>query len=200
VTLEIAALRGTAYNVIAKPQGATACSTVSGGHYDSIPATTAADDNASGTAGVLELARVVAASGLAGAHCFVAFGAEEFGLFGSLAFVERLTAAEVTGVRAMLNLDVIGTIERLTLIGDDDMTELARIEAEEAGVPSVPGGVPEGSSSDHASFQEARIPVIFFYRPDNLIHTKEDAIGRIVPQSLEDTINVAYGVLEALGG
>ncbi|HEY7498137.1 MAG TPA: M28 family peptidase [Vicinamibacterales bacterium] len=187
-----------AFNVIARPAGVTTCSTVTGGHYDSVPAVQAADDNASGTSGVIELARVAAANGLPGANCFVLFGAEEFGLFGSLAFVESMSDAELNGLRAMLNLDVIGTDVEMTLIGSDDMVELARIEAQEAGVEATRGNVPSGSGSDHFSFERAGVPVVFFYRHDPLIHTERDAINRILPESLEDTIRVAYGVLEAL--
>jgi Zn-dependent M28 family amino/carboxypeptidase len=58
--------------------------------------------------------------------------------------------------------------------------------------------VPSGSGSDHFSFERAGVPVVFFYRHDPLIHTERDAINRILPESLEDTIRVAYGVLEAL--
>lgn len=197
-SIEIAEPRGTAYNVVAKPTGVTSCRTVSGGHFDSVPVTTGADDNASGTAAVIELARVAAANKLPGANCFVLFGAEEFGLFGSAAFVEGLADSEVNGMRAMLNLDVVGTEAGLTLIGDDDMIELARVEAQEAGIEATAGEVPAGSGSDHFSFEQAGIPVVFFYRDDPLIHTQQDAIDRILAESLEETIRVAYGVLQAL--
>jgi Iap family predicted aminopeptidase len=189
-----------AFNVIARPRGATACATVAGGHYDSVPGVEGADDNASGAAGVLELARVVAANRLPGNTCFALFGAEEFGLFGSLAFVEAMSDAEINGLRAMLNLDVIGTGVPMTLIGSDDLVELARIEAQEIGVDARIGDVPVGSGSDHFSFERAGVPVVFFYRHDSLIHTQQDALDRIVPQSLDETITVAYRVLQALNG
>jgi aminopeptidase YwaD len=196
--IEIAEPRGIAYNVVAKPRGVSACRTVSGGHYDSVPVTAGADDNASGAAAVIELARVAAANKLAGSNCFALFGAEEFGLVGSAAFVEGLADADVNGMRAMINLDVVGTDAALTLIGDDGMVELARIEAQGVGVAATAGEVPAGSGSDHFSFQEAGIPVVFLYRHDPLIHTQQDAIGRILPASLEETVRVAYGVLESL--
>jgi aminopeptidase YwaD len=197
-SIEIAAPASQAFNVIARPTGETSCTTVSGGHYDSVPAVQGADDNASGTGAVLELARVAAANRLPGANCFVLFGAEEFGLFGSQAYVESLGDAEVNGLRAMLNLDVVGTDAEMTLIGSDDLVELARVEAQEVGVEARAGSVPSGSGSDHFSFEQAGVPVVFFYRHDPLIHTEQDAIGRILPESLEETIRVAFGVLEAL--
>jgi Zn-dependent M28 family amino/carboxypeptidase len=121
-------------------------------------------------------------------------------LYGSQAFVDGLTDPELNGLRAMLNLDVVGTGAGLTLIGTDDMIELARIEARQAGIETTRGSIPAGASSDHASFERASVPVVFFYRDDRLIHTVQDAIGRILPQSLDETITVAYGVLEALNG
>jgi hypothetical protein len=88
----------------------------------------------------------------------------------------------------------------LTLIGTDDMVEIARIEASELSVETETGEVPSGSSSDHASFERVGVPVIFFYRHDAEIHTERDAIGRILPEQLDETVTVAYGVLEALNG
>jgi aminopeptidase YwaD len=200
VTVSVDAPASRAYNVVAKPAGVTACTTVTGGHYDSVPSVEGADDNASGTAGVIEMARVVAARGLAGGNCFVLFGAEEFGLYGSQSFIDGLGDAELNGLRAMLNLDVIGAGSPLTLIGSDDMIEIGRIEAQEVGVDAQRGTVPAGASSDHASFIGAGVPALFFYRDDNLIHTEQDAIGRITPESLEETMIVAYAVLESLNG
>jgi aminopeptidase YwaD len=197
-SVSVLAPTGTSYNVVAKPRGVASCGTVSGGHFDSVPVTSGADDNASGAAAVIELARVAAANNLPGANCFALFGAEEFGLHGSAAFVGRLSDAEVNGMRAMLNIDVVGTTAGMTLIGDDDMVELARVEAQKAGIETTRSEVPDGAGSDHLSFQEAGIPVVFFYRPDPLIHTQQDAIGRIEPASLEETIRIAFGVLQAL--
>jgi aminopeptidase YwaD len=199
-TVTVDAPASRAFNVIASPRGVTACETVTGGHYDSVPAVEGADDNASGTAGVIELARVVAARRLPGAHCFALFSAEEFGLYGSQSYVDALSDTELNGLRAMLNLDVIGTGADLTLIGSDDMIEVGRIEAGEVGVGASRGSVPIGAGSDHASFEQVGVPVLFFYRHDDLIHTEQDALGRIVPQSLEETVTIAFGVLEALNG
>jgi Zn-dependent M28 family amino/carboxypeptidase len=200
LTVSVDAPASRAYNVVAKGPGVTACETVIGGHYDSVPGVEGADDNASGTGGVIELARVVSARRLPGAHCFVLFGAEEFGLYGSQAFVDAMSDAELNGLDAMINLDVIGTTAELTLIGTDDMVEIARIESEEAGVDAERGEVPTGAGSDHASFANVGVPVIFFYRHDPEIHTERDAIGRIVPEQLDITISIALGVLETLNG
>jgi hypothetical protein len=106
----------TSRNVIAEKRGATypddiviICS-----HYDSIsPAATretlapGADDNASGTAAVLEAARVLAPYPFDFTVRFVAFSAEEWGLWGSRAhaFAARSAGERIVGV---INLDMIG--------------------------------------------------------------------------------------------
>ncbi len=190
--------KGTAYNVIAKPKAVTACETISGGHYDSVPVTGGADDNAAGTASVLELARVVAAKKLTAHHCFALFSAEEFGLFGSKTYVERLTADERRGLRGMVNLDVVGTAGALDLLGSDDLIDVARLAAEKIGVKGTPSTLPPNTGSDHLSFINAGVPAVMLYREDHLIHTPEDAIGRIVPASLAETVAVALATLQSL--
>jgi len=198
--VEVVPSQGLAYNVVARPAGAPVCETVTGGHADSVAVSPGADDNASGTAGVLEMARLAAAHRLPGAHCFVLFGAEEFGLWGSAHYVSTLSGSALNSLRAMLNIDVIGTPAALTLIGTPDLVEQARIEAEELGIDAEPGFVPSGLGSDHASFEQAGVPVLFFYRHDELIHSRFDDVTRIDPQALEDTIRIAFATLQGLAG
>lgn len=190
--------KGTAYNVIAKPKGVTSCETISGGHYDSVPVTGGADDNAAGTASVLELARVVAAKKLTAHHCFALFSAEEFGLFGSKTYVERLTPEERRALHGMVNLDVVGTASGLDLLGSDDLIDVARLAAGKIGVKGTPSTLPPNTGSDHLSFINGGIPAVMLYREDNLIHTPEDAIGRILPASLAETVAVALATLQSL--
>lgn len=189
---------GTAFNVVAKPAGVSACATVTGGHYDSVAVTGGADDNASGTAVTLEVARVAAARGLAGANCFVLFGAEEIGLLGSRHFVDALTADELNALRAMINIDVVGIPGELNLIGSADLVDLARLVGQVAGIRAVPSDLPANRGSDHASFLDAGVPVVFLNIEDQLIHTRQDALDRIEPDALQAALTIAYGTLEAL--
>jgi Zn-dependent M28 family amino/carboxypeptidase len=197
-TVEVTEPKGTAWNVVAKPRGVTTCTTITGGHYDSVAAAPGADDNASGTASVLELARVVAARELQGSNCFALFSAEEFGLFGSKAYVDALSPADLNALRLMLNLDVVGLPEGLDLIGDAGLVDAARIEAQKLGIDATPATIPNGAGSDHLSFQRAGVPVLMLYRNDELIHTPADAIDRIAPASLAETVTVALASLQAL--
>jgi aminopeptidase YwaD len=74
--------KATSHNVKAEPPGG-GCSVVAGGHYDSVPEGPGANDNASGTAVVIEIARSRAAAGELNGVCYVLFGAEEIGLIGA---------------------------------------------------------------------------------------------------------------------
>ncbi len=192
--------RGTGYNVIASRPGVTTCATVTGGHYDSVAVTGGADDNASGAAAVLEVARVAAARRITGDNCFVLFSAEELGLFGSKAYVAGLSPQQLQSMRAMLNLDVVGVASHLELVGDAGLVEEARVAGTQAGVAASAGALPPGASSDHASFANAGVPVVMFTRADNLIHTPADAMDRITQQSLGDTAKIAVATLTALSG
>lgn len=104
------------WNIIATIPGSSpsAGDIVVGGHYDSQSSNPllapGADDNASGTAAVLEMARAITAGGYQPRHTlrFVAFGAEEMGLIGSQWYTQQLAARQWT-VALMLNFDMIGT-------------------------------------------------------------------------------------------
>ncbi len=69
-------------------------SVVIGAHYDTVPDSPGADDNASGVAAMLECARVLSELGSDREVTFVAFDAEEIGLLGSAAYVARLASAQ----------------------------------------------------------------------------------------------------------
>jgi Zn-dependent M28 family amino/carboxypeptidase len=197
-TVSVTPPRGTAYNVIARPQGVTQCATITGGHYDSVAVTGGADDNASGSAAVLETARVIAARKEQGANCFALFSGEEFGLLGSKDYVASLSAEDARALRAMLNLDVVGLPGELTLLGTPDTVDTARLAGESVGVTGRAGALPPGTASDHVSFIGGDIPSVMFYRDDPAIHTPTDEISRIDAGSLRDDVRIAVATLERI--
>lgn len=85
-----------------------------GAHLDSTSSTPTenapgADDNASGSAGVLEVANIISKYNFANKVRFVLFAGEELGLKGSRAYVSHLkTTGEINNVLGMINLDMIG--------------------------------------------------------------------------------------------
>ncbi|NOX58543.1 MAG: M20/M25/M40 family metallo-hydrolase [Planctomycetes bacterium] len=128
-----------------------------------------ADDNASGTAGVLELARTLSAQQpLKRSVLFIAFSGEETGLLGSKHFVENPTV-KLENIVAMLNMDMIGRLpvgkESIQVFGTEaaegfgDMLErlAKKHEFELKGSASATG------PSDHTSFYQKKIPSLHFF-------------------------------------
>jgi hypothetical protein len=118
-TVEWAGVRSQGQNVVAFLSGteAGAGTIVLGAHYDSItinyenadvPAP-GANDNASGMAALLEVARVLSQRPHRASIMFVAFAAEEVGRQGSAAFIKEYLAPRQIDISAMLNLDIIGS-------------------------------------------------------------------------------------------
>ncbi len=186
-----------AWNVVATRPGNDQV-LIFGGHLDSVPAGPGANDNASGTAVVLEMARVLARSNRPETLVFIGFDAEEEGLIGSRAYVERLSAEQRKRVRAMFNFDMLGATDNpFLLIGSPAMTRLAKASADAQGIPARVGEL-ESGGSDHESFIEAGIPAVFFFRDDALFHTPQDTPDRVRPEHLAAAGKTALGMLDRL--
>ena len=100
----------TSWNVIGEIPGTSSERVTLGAHYDSWDVGPSAIDNGSGTAAMLEIARVMAALGPHGRTVrFVAFGAEELGIQGSIAYGLRHLADIRRLCRLMINIDIVGT-------------------------------------------------------------------------------------------
>ncbi|MBE0610804.1 MAG: M20/M25/M40 family metallo-hydrolase [Dehalococcoidia bacterium] len=187
-----------ALNVIAKPSTDSQCAVLLGGHFDSVPSAPGANDNASGTANVIELARALAVDGLDEGICFATFGAEESGLYGSKALVERLRSEDALP-RYMVNLDVTGIGTRVEVIGDGPLVQTALALAAGAGIPAVPSRLPANSGSDHESFLNAGIETVFFTSGDfSTIHSPADVMADIDVEMLDQIGDVVLLVVKDL--
>jgi aminopeptidase YwaD len=126
-----------------------------------------ADDNASGTAAMLEIARRLIARPPARSVLFVAFAGEEEGLLGSTHFVQHLPVAKEK-VAAMINMDMVGRPKpgpALTLGGTGTASEWPGVlDAVNAShhfkIATNKSGF---GASDHSSFYAAGIPVLFLF-------------------------------------
>jgi hypothetical protein len=125
-----------------------------------------ADDNASGTAVLLDLARRFARLPAQPARTliFVAFSGEELGLYGSRYYVEH--AESIGSTKAMINLDMVGRLrdDRVTVFGTRSSTDFSK----EVLAGAKPLGLKIGESddvgrSDHMSFYSKKIPVLHFF-------------------------------------
>jgi len=182
LNVDIETTRATVNNVLAWLPGQTDEYVIVGAHYDHLgrgnfdslaPSQIGqihpgADDNASGTAGVLELARMLAPQRgkLKRSILFMNFAGEELGLLGSAEWVKEPTRPLDKAV-AMINMDMIGRIkDDKVYIGGagtgstfKSVLEKAQKEAPFK-IEYSAGGY---SSSDHTSFVSKKIPVLFFF-------------------------------------
>ncbi len=157
---------------------------VIGGHYDHLgfggpgsgsrmPDTVAihngADDNASGTAMVIEVAGklVSVKSQLKRSIIFISFSGEEMGLLGSKYFVDH-PVVDLKKIKAMFNFDMVGRYDKerksISVSGTGTSLEGDTIlRMYEKNLPFTVTHSPEGfGPSDHASFYASNIPVFFY--------------------------------------
>jgi hypothetical protein len=182
---------------------------VIGAHYDSISRdmnnaeayAPGANDNASGVAGLLEIARILSARDCCRATIiFVAFGAEEIGRLGSREFVNFLRQNN-SMPNYMLNMDIIGSRtgpngqvdDRLRIFSAGPVDSVSRQLARAVYwvdynlVPTMEVTIQDevdraGRYSDHMSFSEAGVPAIRFIEAAeevNRQHTAQDTIDDI---------------------
>ncbi|HRI01854.1 MAG TPA: M20/M25/M40 family metallo-hydrolase [Saprospiraceae bacterium] len=126
-----------------------------------------ADDNASGVAALLWLAEQLAKKENLGVNVlFIAFSAEEYGLFGSKAFCEKPTIA-LESVSAMINMDMVGRLKSdkgLAISGVGTSTywrdALNKVKPSDINYVLTESGV---GPSDHTSFYLKNIPVLHFF-------------------------------------
>ncbi len=160
---------------------------------DTVAVHNGADDNASGTALILELAEKLSfqRDSLRRSVIFVAFGAEEMGLLGSKYFVEN-PPVDLSKIKAMINVDMVGRLRDNNLQAGGTGTS----KRSEDILNSIPHDslnlafTTEGyGPSDHASFYGKDIPVFFFTTGAHLdYHTPFD-----------DTDSVNFEGLEKIG-
>jgi Zn-dependent M28 family amino/carboxypeptidase len=182
LNVNVESTRATVNNVLAFLPGKTDEYVIIGAHYDHLghgyydslaPSLIGqihpgADDNASGTAGVLELARLLAPKKgqLQRGILFCSFAGEELGLLGSAEWVKEPTLPLGKAV-AMLNMDMIGRIkdDKVYIGGVGTGADFKSLLEEEQSkskfkIEYSAGGY---SASDHTSFVTKKIPVLFFF-------------------------------------
>jgi len=135
---------------------------------DTIAIHNGADDNASGTAAMLEIAQALAAERqmLKRSYLFIGFSGEEMGLLGSAHFVKQPTIP-LERIVAMVNLDMVGRLREgiLTIegVGSSSLWKPLVEKVNEQFNLNVKYGQGGFGSSDHASFYSKDIPVLFFF-------------------------------------
>jgi aminopeptidase S len=162
---------GATVNLIAEPRSfdRRAEHVVVGAHLDTVPQAPGAEDNASGVAVLLELARLAAATPPDVPVRFIAFGAEEprgpgdaLHHFGSQQHVAGLSRAERDAIAGMLSLDRVGVRADAVPVcrGGPDGTRL-RTAVRRAGTRvDIATQACENRTSDHWSYEKVGVPAV----------------------------------------
>jgi len=214
LAVDIESTRATVNNVLAYLPGKTDEYVILGAHYDHLGRGTfdslapsqigqihpGADDNASGTAGLLEVARILAPlkGQLERGILFASFAGEELGLLGSAAWVQNPTKPLDKAV-AMLNMDMIGRIKdnQVYIGGVGTGSTLQKILDQAHGDSPLKFEISQSgyTSSDHTSFLSKHIPVLFFFSGlHSDYHKPSDTWDKIAPGPAADLLNVVARV------
>ena len=204
-------------NVVAFIDNHAANTIVIGAHYDHLgmgdpkhstyvgpPAVHhGADDNASGVAAMLDLARLIKASEYkSNNYVFIAFSGEELGLYGSKWFVQHPTVA-LDKIDYMINLDMVGRVDSnthtLTVNGIgtsptfkevlDKIKTPLHIKTTESGL----------GPSDHTSFYLQNVPVVFLFSGQHKdYHKPSDTEDKINYAGMVDVVNYTMSLIAEL--
>ncbi len=199
VGTEIIKIEKTGYNVIGFINNKSANTVVIGAHYDHLgmgdegslyrgaPAIhNGADDNASGTAALIELAKYARGPAFKKSnYMFIAFSGEEKGLLGSNYFVKHPTI-DLKSINYMINMDMLGRLkkdEKVLIINGTGTTErwkgiIDSAKVADLKIKETDSGV---GPSDHTSFYLQNIPVLHFFSGTHSDYHK--------PSDDEDKIN-----------
>ena len=201
-------------NVLAYLPGKTSEYVIIGAHYDHLGRGDAnslapsqigqihpgADDNASGTAGVLELARLFAPlkGQLDRGILFMSFSGEELGLLGSAHWVANPTLPLDKCV-AMINMDMIGRIRDNKVyvggVGTGSTFQAILDQVQKQTPLNMEYSAGGYASSDHTSFVAKKIPVLFFFSGLHAdYHKPSDTADKINAPSAAQLLNVVGDV------
>lgn len=201
INTQIGEKKRTGHNVIGYIDNGAATTVILGAHFDHLGygedgnsmlrtgeklIHNGADDNASGTAALIELARILKASKTKNNnYLFIAFSGEELGLFGSKYFTDHPTI-DLKTANYMINMDMVGRLNDSTKIlsvgGYGTSPQWATvINKQDKKLPFVIKIDSSGTGpSDHTSFYRKDIPVLFFFTGQHRdYHRPSDDADRI---------------------
>jgi len=171
-----------------------------------------ADDNASGDAVVLQLAKHFKKVRSPRSIIFAFFGAEEQGLIGSKNFLEWMKhaddqrinlPADIKGIVAMVNLDMVGRMRdhAMSVSGTGTSSEFKAIaesvaELTKLNISCTPDGY---GPSDHASFVAVDIPVLFLTTGGHMeYHTPDDVPSTLNYDGMQQTLEFSQELITRL--
>ncbi len=182
LTTDIGDNKRMGHNVIGFIDNGAANTVIVGAHYDHLgygedhtslyTGTTplihnGADDNASGTAAIIELSKIIKTATLKNNnYLFISFSGEELGLFGSKYFTDH-PAIELSAANYMINLDMVGRLNDsthgLNIGGYGTAATWGELITEKDDFFKIKFDSSGTGPSDHTSFYKKNIPVLFFF-------------------------------------
>jgi hypothetical protein len=213
LAIQMTERKRTARNVIAYLDNGAANTIILGAHYDHLgfgsdknaldtfnAVHNGADDNASGTAALIELARWLKKDAPKNNnYLFISFSGEELGLFGSKYWLENRTINITPNY--MINMDMVGrydTAHKLTVGGFGTSPVWSEVLN-----TANPGLVVKYNSSgsgpsDHASFYRKDIPVLFFFTGSHSdYHKASDDADKINFDGQKEIVKYIYNIIRA---
>jgi hypothetical protein len=157
-----------------------------------------ADDNASGTCGLIELSEALAKSHPKRSIVFIAFAAEELGLLGSKYYTYYNPVVPISKTTAMLNLDMIRrNNEQVLWVGgayySNDMRAIVEQANSETGFELLYNIGLLNNASDQAPFLKYKVPAVFFFAGlHDDYHSPGDKVDKIDFKKIENTSKLAY--------
>jgi Peptidase family M28/PDZ domain len=211
---------GTTYNLIGYLDNDASSTIVIGAHYDhlglgnqgsSLDANpqnkihNGADDNASGVAGVIELARYFQTNRIKEStnFLFICFSGEELGLYGSKYFTENPTI-DLSKVSYMINMDMIGRLDAATKsvavsgTGTSAVWEpiLKKLSSDKLIIKTDSAGM---GPSDHSSFYLKNIPALHFFTGSHSdYHKPSDDVEKINYEGEKEILLLIIKLIEKL--
>jgi hypothetical protein len=177
-----------------------------GAHYDHIGRLDArqpeqiafgADDNASGTAALMEIARVLAKSPIKPKRSIllIAFTGEEKGGLGSQLYLDH-PLRPLSGTKAMFNMDMIGRNDSKKIgifSSQPDLMDLSREIGRRLEIAVEPLEAGYAESSDHGLFLAKNIPVIFYYDGGgDFAHKATDTWDQLSAEKMECVARLCF--------
>ena len=221
-TIEVLEKKRTGSNVVGFIDNGAANTIILGAHFDHLgygedhnsrhtstdrQIHNGADDNASGTAALIELARMLKSSGLKNNnYLFIGFSGEELGLYGSKYFTQNPTI-NLANVNFMINMDMVGRLndssrtltvggygtspswgELYNKTGTEKLFEAAQYRFDSSGT----------GPSDHTSFYVQNIPVLFYFTGLHTdYHKPSDDFDKINYNGQSAIVRHIYSLLQA---
>jgi hypothetical protein len=214
---------GTSRNIVGYIDNKASSTIIIGAHYDHLGMSdgqgssldanpkdkihNGADDNASGVAGLIELARYFGTNGKKEKHnfLFLAFSGEELGLLGSKHFADH-SPVDLAAVNYMINMDMIGRLDPQTKTvivhgtGTSPMWEplLKKLASDKLNIKTDSSGV---GPSDHTSFYLKNIPVLHFFTGGHSdYHKPSDDWEKINADGEVEVLKLIAAIIERLDG